>query len=230
MTFLCLFVNADDENYNYQLHVFADTSAQAITAIAYLRTRHRHIETVQVQLLCAKTKIVKPDVYTIPKLELMAVLLATKILKFVRSIICCDSDAYIWGDSKCALNWIKNTGKILPVFVANCVKQIRECPRIFFRYIASGDNPNDIPSRGAALSDLHANSLWWHSLHGSQRKRGWKITSILMPSTLMWTTKSTQFIHNVRYSPQEQTLHTIISRHLESIQNLQTTLCRFYGI
>jgi len=82
-----LITNMDSENLDQQFHVCADTSARAIPAVAYLQTHDRKMGTTCVHLNFAKLKIVKPDTYTIPKLELMAIVLAMKVLKFLHTLI-----------------------------------------------------------------------------------------------------------------------------------------------
>lgn len=53
----------------------------------------------------------------------------------------------LWTDSQCVLGWTK-TKKTLATFVDNKVKAIRNNSDLQFQYVASGDNPTDIVSRG----------------------------------------------------------------------------------
>ena len=46
--------------------------------------------------------------------------------------------------------------------VENRVKEIKEQHKISFHYISTKDNPEDIASRIAVISDLLNNKLWWN--------------------------------------------------------------------
>ena len=58
----------------------------------------------------------------IPRLELMAVIIGVRCVKFVKSKLKLDIDkVVVWTDSQCVLNWISYNKK-LSVFVGNRVK------------------------------------------------------------------------------------------------------------
>ena len=98
---------------------------------------------------------------SIPRLELLALLIGTRAAHFVcqelhRAISCIT----VWSDSKCALHWISST-KQLSVFVDNRVREIKTLEGARFRYVPGGSNPADLPSRGVSLESLSTASLWW---------------------------------------------------------------------
>jgi len=154
-------VSINDE-YFYQLHIFADASAKAFAAVAYIRATSKSTNTINTYLLFSKSRIVRPDILTIPKLELTAVVLATRMLQFLRTALPIEfQQQIIWSDSKCVLAWIANHDKIRPPFIQHHLTEIRDYTDVSFRYVPSKDNPADLPSHGVSLSEL-SESIWWN--------------------------------------------------------------------
>jgi diketogulonate reductase-like aldo/keto reductase len=80
---------------------------------------------MQPNLIFAKTRLAPVKKMTIPRLELMPVLIGVRCLKFVKTQLMIEiSHEYFWTDSQIALDWI-NSKKQLPVFVKNRVKEIK---------------------------------------------------------------------------------------------------------
>ena len=98
---------------------------------------------------------------TIPRLELMAVLIGVRCVNFVKEQLKISVEGInIWTDSQCVLKWLKSE-KDLSVFVRNRVKEINSHHDITFHYITSKDNPADIATRGSDMNSLSCNQLWW---------------------------------------------------------------------
>lgn len=68
-------------NTTKQLHVFCDASGKTYSTAAYLR--FNNYTTIKVTLIFSKTQIDSIKNLTIPKMELMAVLLGTRIIKYL---------------------------------------------------------------------------------------------------------------------------------------------------
>jgi len=152
--------DVDNETNEYELHIFADASARAYAAVAYICVLSSASKWSETHLIFPKSRIIKPDLLTIPKLELLALILAGRILCFLRDALPLTyKKTILWSDSKCALSWIK-THKILPTFIQRHVDELRTIEDVQFRYLVTTDNPADIPSRGASLKDLEQ-SIWW---------------------------------------------------------------------
>ena len=99
---------------------------------------------------------------TIPRLELMAVLIGVRSLNVVESELKLPVEKkFLWTDSKCVLNWI-STKKDLSVFVRNRVLEIKKREDITFEYIPTNENPADVATRGTSTKKLIDNRLWWH--------------------------------------------------------------------
>ncbi len=154
------------QNRNFQscsLHGFCDASQTAMAAVVYIRVVYSE-DCVSVELVMAKSKVspVKPQ--TIPKLELSAAVLLTKLLFSAMSELSIDlSSVYAWSDSTIALAWIRTNPAKLKTYVANRVVQIIDViPPVSWRHVTSASNPADVASRGIFASDLYHHPLWWH--------------------------------------------------------------------
>jgi len=145
-----------------EIHGFSDASKTAYGACVYLRT----VDTqgrVFVHLLCAKTKIAPLKPLTIPKLELSAAVILTRLVKKVtESIDIVIHRIYYWSDSTIALAWISTRPHLLKTFVSNRVSEIQSLSNSSeWRHIRTKENPADLLSRGLMPRQLKASSLWW---------------------------------------------------------------------
>jgi hypothetical protein len=88
-----------------QLHVFVDASETAYVAAAYWRAT-THDGRVHVSLAAAKAKVTPLKVTSIPRLELQAAVLGSRLGKAVTAeyqVVC--TRRYYWSDSKTVLAW-----------------------------------------------------------------------------------------------------------------------------
>ena len=146
-----------------ELHGFADASIKACGAVVYLRTTYsNHPPTVA--LVTAKTKVAKKDPPTIPKLELCAALLLTKLLNNVSATLNISIDhTTAWTDSSIVLAWLDGRPREFKQFVANRVSFILEHTQPqTWKHVPTKDNPADCASRGMAPAELLHHELWWH--------------------------------------------------------------------
>ena len=151
-----------------QLLVFCDASMRAYATAIYLRIDDGN--QCQINLLFSKVRLVpvgrgkrKPGRHlTIPRLELLAILIGVRASKFVLKHLKLEVSSWIvWSDSQCALQWLKST-KPLSVFVENRIKEILRERDVTFRYIVSSHNPADLATRGLTFSEINDSSLWWN--------------------------------------------------------------------
>jgi len=152
----------------HQLLVFCDASLKCYATVVYLRTDDS--TTVQTELIFSKMRLVpvgkgkskQSKRLTIPRLELMAVLIGVRAANFVANELRINiSQKILWTDSQCVLHWLRTT-KPLSVFVENRVKEIRMSREFTFRYVASDQNPADLATRGLSVEELSHCLLWWH--------------------------------------------------------------------
>ena len=148
--------NCDTQN---RLVCFCDASSNAYATLIYLHQTDGYDS--KVDLLFAKTRLTPVKGMTIPRAELMAVLIGVRCLNFVQqqlklSIV----DNFLWTDSQCVLKWICSD-KDLTVFVANRVREIKSHSAVSFGYVSTKENPADIATRGCTLQKICENELWW---------------------------------------------------------------------
>ncbi len=145
------------------LHGFSDASQLAYGAAVYLRRIHADNST-HCTLLSSKSRVMPLKALTIPKAELQAALLLTKLLTYLASLIQVPiQDCYAWSDSQIVLHWLNKPPFKLQQFVLNRVKNITESlPASHWRYIRSRENPADLVSRGLPPQELLSSKLWWH--------------------------------------------------------------------
>lgn len=140
-----------EEIVRYELHGYTDASMNSYATVVYLRVIGK--ESTSVSFLMSKSRITpiedKEDL-KIPRLELLALLIGSRLVKYINDHIELKlSKFYIWSDSQVVLAWMK-TSRLLPPFVARRVSEIKQTCRtlgIELRYINTKDNPADIATR-----------------------------------------------------------------------------------
>ena len=137
----------------YELHVFTDASQLAYDAVAYARIISEN--GVSCSFLMSKAKVAPIKQLSIPKLELQAAVLGTRLAHFIKKHLTIEfKDTTFWCDSMAVLAWIKNSEK-LKVFVGNRVSEIQsQSPSSSWRHISGKSNPADHVSRGILPADI----------------------------------------------------------------------------
>ncbi len=158
----CYFL-ADKTIQMLQLHGFCDASQLSIAAVVYVRAMYSDSQ-VSVHIVLAKSKVAPIKPQTIPKLELAAAVLLSKLLQTVQSELnIVSSSVFAWSDSTIALGWIRTPPVKLKTYVANRVVQITEAlSPSHWRHVPSQHNPADVASRGTSIGDLLQHHLWWN--------------------------------------------------------------------
>ena len=83
----------DDLIFSKQIHGFSDASKSAYAAMMYLRTEYS-TGVVKVKIIAAKTKVSPIKAQSIPRLELMAALLLSKLLNSTFLALRLDVDTF----------------------------------------------------------------------------------------------------------------------------------------
>ncbi|KAI5085315.1 hypothetical protein C0J45_23790, partial [Silurus meridionalis] len=137
------------------LHHFSDASMTGYGICSYLRTVTGSGE-VHCSLVMGKSRVAPTKVTTIPRLELTAAVVATRIGDLLKRELELEGiREYYWTDSKVVLGYINNDAKRFHVFVANRIQQMRSRTEPSqWRYVASDENPADHASRGLFVSEL----------------------------------------------------------------------------
>ncbi|XP_058827074.1 uncharacterized protein LOC131687050 [Topomyia yanbarensis] len=145
-----------------EIHGFSDASESAYGACIYLRSIPAE-GPCTVRLVISKSKVAPMGTQTIPRLELCAAQLLSRLLKQVQDSIDITATTYLWTDSSIVLNWISATPSTWKTFVANRVAEIQELTsHAVWNHVPSEDNPADLVSRGMDLDELLASALWWN--------------------------------------------------------------------
>lgn len=144
----------------HKLFYFTDASAKAYSAAVYLYSSVNGKATVN--LVFSKARVTPAKPLSIPRLELLGVLIGTRCLNYVtQQLQLSVVDRFLWTDSQCVLHWTK-TCKPLPVFVQNWLREITSHMDIKFDYVSTSQNPADPATRGVPTDELIHNNLWWH--------------------------------------------------------------------
>jgi hypothetical protein len=156
----------------YELHCFCDASGKAYGTCVYLLIITPQQKTCH--LVFAKSRVAPVKSISLPRLELTAVYIGSRVLNYVvQNIHVPIKHLYVWTDSQCTLHWLIST-KPLPVYVRNRVHAILQLPNVKFQYVPTDENPADLASRGIAAKDLFQSSLWWHGPHWlTDRNASW---------------------------------------------------------
>nr|CAD2178770.1 unnamed protein product [Meloidogyne enterolobii] len=144
-----------------EFHCFTDASKYGFGAAIYVKTSE---EGSHPGLIFSKS-LIKPaslpsNATTIPKLELQALTLGAKMIKFLQNELNFNmAQATIWSDSQCNIERLRRPGKY-DRFVTNRLIKIRNLCSV--KHTTTTDNPADICSRGATPLELMENQIWLH--------------------------------------------------------------------
>ena len=143
------------ETKKVELHIFADASSKAYGAAAYvsvINTNSKHCN-----LVLGKSKIapMKNRITTIPRLELQAALLASRIKLTVTQEMDIHMDnIYLWSDSKTVLNYLRNRNTNFGPYITRRCNKIRQNTNVEdWNYIPTDLNTADVLSRGILLEN-----------------------------------------------------------------------------
>ena len=146
-----------------ELHIFADASSKAYGAAAYIKITN--LSSSHCNLILGKSKIapMKNKLSTIPRLELQAALIASRIKVTVLEEMNINIDStFMWSDSTTVLNYIRNTTTNFGPYIMRRCNEIRENTEINeWRYIPTDLNIADILSRGITTENPNLLDSWF---------------------------------------------------------------------
>ncbi|XP_063924137.1 uncharacterized protein LOC135138171 isoform X1 [Zophobas morio] len=162
----CLTQRSVIDKYPYcliEIHGFCDASQRAYGASHYVRTIAAD-GTISCNLLCSKSRVAPLRTITIPRLELCAALLLSRLTNTViKNLRLSINSVFYWTDSTIVLAWLATSPSTLNTFVANRVSEIQNLSTVdTWQHVNTKDNPADIISRGAYPSELLKCDLWFH--------------------------------------------------------------------
>lgn len=157
------------------MYGFCDASAKGYGAVIYVRTESESGK-INVTQLTVKSRVAPLKIISIPRLELMAATLLTKLIKCVRiSMDWEDIPYFLYSDSKTVLQWLNKEPIDLKIFVAHRIAYIQENSNVSsWAHVVTKENPADLVSRGLMPDELPRNELWWKGPNWlSKPKESW---------------------------------------------------------
>ncbi|GFW86479.1 integrase catalytic domain-containing protein [Trichonephila clavipes] len=145
-----------------EIHGFSDASERAYAAVVYIKCFNESGQS-QTRLLCSKSRVAPLKTLTIPRLELSAALLLSRLVKRL-----CQFYNYLFIKFGCGrtqrllLAWIKTEPHKLKTFVSNRVAEIQALSKDYhWKHVSSKNNPADLISRGCNVDELLKNEMWF---------------------------------------------------------------------
>jgi len=145
-----------------QLHIFCDASGQAFCAVAYFRVTGRGGE-VSVNIIMAKSRVAPLRPTSIPRLELQAALIGSRLAAFVKdSVDLPITSTFMWTDSRNVLCWIRaEDPRRFKPYVAHRIGEIHEhTDSSTWRWVPTAHNPADDGTRDVSPADMTSTARW----------------------------------------------------------------------
>ncbi|XP_055585033.1 uncharacterized protein LOC129737892 [Uranotaenia lowii] len=158
----CFFsgINSDSLE-DLQLHVFVDASEAAYAAVAYLRAI---IDGEYfVSFVTAKTKVAPLKPLSIPRLELQAGVLGSRIAQYIcSSLNLAIKKRVLWSDSMTVLAWLRSDSRRFHQYVAVRVGEILTCTTVDeWRYVPSKHNVADEATKWGIGPSFSYQNRWF---------------------------------------------------------------------
>ena len=165
--------DTEDDKHAAHLHIFADVSMKTYGAVIYICKGNITSFVITKTRVAPIKQVVKQ--LTLPQLELMAALVATRLGKFVIDSLANlynNISVHLWSDSQVVLHWIYSEKK-LKQFVAHRIQEITQTfPNTLWNYCPTGDNPADLLTRRTTSAAL-STSLWTNGPSWLSDQSGW---------------------------------------------------------
>lgn len=163
--------NGLEEAERIEIHAFCDASAEAYGVVVYLLVQGK--EEAWSGIVAAKSKLSPKTTLSIPRLELLAAVIATKYTLYLEKYLKLDKeiDKFLWGDSKCVISWMTQR-KVLPAFIQKAAQELERAKFKQFNYAPSAQNPADVVSRGTDFKTLKEQN-WWNGPKWLTNRDNW---------------------------------------------------------
>ncbi len=140
---------------------FSDASGTSFTAVIYLVAR-KSDGSYQSNIIYSRARVKpKKGNLTIPRLELLGVLIGARALKFCADHLNIDKRLTLFTDSAVCLHWLQSL-KPLPTFVRNRVAELKRFTNMDFNFTPGPENPADLSCRGMDTQSMIESNLWRH--------------------------------------------------------------------
>ncbi|XP_071799964.1 uncharacterized protein [Asterias amurensis] len=139
------------------LHGVSDASEDAMGIGVWLRWSHPNETEAQLSFVCARARLTPLKQSSIPRKELQAILLVSRLMLTVRNALRLKiAYSKIWTDSMTALSWLRGQSKSFRSYVAYRVGEITSefDPVKDIAYVPSDLNVIDLVSRGGTAAEM----------------------------------------------------------------------------
>lgn len=152
----------EENKKEIQLHTFTDASEIAFAAVCYLRIEDEN--GVRCTLVSAKTKVAPTKPMSIPRLELQAAVLGSRLAEtVVKGHNIEISRRYFWSDSQTVLKWLESNARKYHPFVALRIGELQESTEIQeWRYVPSKINRADLATKWKCKTNFKIDEAWFH--------------------------------------------------------------------
>ena len=137
-----------------EVDMFADASESAYGSVAYLLWPT--VNGPQVNLISAKARVAPLRQSTIPRLELMAALIAARLATTLNNELKIKpSDTVLWSDPEIMLRWLRSESSSLKTFAGVREAEIQSSwPANHWRHVPTEENPADDLSRRICVDEM----------------------------------------------------------------------------
>ncbi len=145
-----------------QLHNFCDASEQGYGTASYQRFTNAS-EEVHVAFVMGKSRVTPFKTTTIPRLELTAATLVSRIDKMLRTELKIElQNSIFWTDSQSVLKYLRDKTRRLRTFGDNRIAVIHDLSEVNqWRFVDSKHNPADDASRGLSIEPFLSSKRWF---------------------------------------------------------------------
>ncbi|XP_062534396.1 uncharacterized protein LOC134203562 [Armigeres subalbatus] len=144
-----------------EIHVFTDASVAACACVVYLRMSHQGKGWCS--LVAAKTKVAPLRTLSIPRLELQAAMMGSRLLQSICAACTVNiKQRFLWTDSATVLAWLRSDSRRYHQFVSFRVGEILSLTSVTeWHYVPSKLNVADDATKWNSGPSFDPNSRWF---------------------------------------------------------------------
>ncbi|XP_058456830.1 uncharacterized protein LOC131434192 [Malaya genurostris] len=152
---------SSNKQTNIQMHTFVDASETSFAAVVYLRFEENGY--VECTLIGAKTRVAPLKYISIPRLELQAAVIGSRLASSIVSALSIKIDRrYFWTDSRDVMCWLASDHRRYSQFVACRVSEILENTDLAeWSWLSTKENVADEATKWERPPDFSINSRWF---------------------------------------------------------------------
>lgn len=150
-----------DNNFTIELHTFVDASINAYCAVSYFRIEDQ--DGIECVLIGAKTKVAPQKLISIPRLELLATVLGSRLTESLKkSHTLKIGKVYMWSNSMDALGWLHSDQRKYRQFVAWRVSEVLELTDVkWWNFVPGKLNVADEGTKWSKTPSFTQDSRWF---------------------------------------------------------------------